>query len=1149
MRLIDQESRDQIRTNFDQNIVVEAAAGTGKTTELIQRIIGLLTAGRTSVEKIIAVTFTEKAAGELKLRLRSELDRARRHSIDATHRQYLDHALAHLEEARISTIHALCADMLRERSIEARVDPNFEVLTEAQTRALYREVFRSWFEQVLESPPEGVRRFLRRNTRGSVVEELIQAGLDLAAWRDFPARWRRDPFNRTSEIDWLVDQLYAFAELTRGPDKPSNQTFIDTAPVRSIVDELKHAEEDHERDYDDLEALFVSLAKDWEYQRFRDPRSGYTRYKENVDREQIKNAHSELLLAIANFVRNANADLAPLLQAELSEAAAEYQLAKNRAGKLDFLDLLIRMQDLLYNSHSARVDFQNRYSHIFVDEFQDTDPLQSEILLLLSADNESVRDWRMVNPLGGKLFIVGDPKQAIYRFRRADVGTYEEVKELLRDRGALLVQLTTSFRSVPAIQHMINKSFTAEIDGNTENLQASYVPLSPFRSDFPNQPAIVAFPVPEPYGMRRFSVKAVEQSLPDAVAAFVSWLVKESGWTVADKNKSDSRIPLSFGHICLLFRRLYSWNDEIARPYIQALEARDIPHLLVGGRSFHDREEVETMRSALTAIEWPDDELSVFATLHGSLFAIRDDFLFEYRHRYGKLHPFHITRELLSDELRPIADALSILRELHRYRNQRPVPETIEILLQETRAYVAFALRPSGEQVLANVLHISELARKYESSGGLSFRGFVTALQGGADAFETGEAAIFEEGGEGVRLTTVYKAKGLEFPVVILADLTGKISRNIPSRHFDVTKKLCAIPLANCEPRELQENEASELGRDRAEGVRVAYVAATRARDLLVVPTIGDHPFGIWDRINESWVSPLNKALYPPVDSYRHAEQSLGCPNFGQDSVLLRPENESADKNNISPGRYHFDWNNAGYDITWWDPKALKLKVRQSFGIRLEELLKPDRQTIEQDLGEYEEWRNTSRQNVDSGSTPSFIVQTASEISRMSGNEGESEIGIVEIPRVTGRPTGARFGTLVHAVLSLVDFDASQELLERTIDLEARILGAPQEETDAAYVVLQTVLKHPLLERARAASTSGNCHRELPITLTRDDGMIIEGIVDLAFLEGSAWTIVDFKTDRDLSVDLRQYKIQVGLYAKAVSLATGVPAVAFVLSI
>ena len=205
MKLVDQSARDAVRSDLDKTLVVEAAAGTGKTSELVQRMIAVIAAGKTTIDRIAGVTFTEKAAGELKLRLRSELERARRAEKNSATRNRLEQALAHLEEARLSTIHSFCGDLLRERPVEARIDPQFEVLTEAQSLHLYREAFRSWFERKLEDLPEGTRRILRRKTRKSPTETLISAGWELSKWRDFSAKWQRPTYDRQFAIDALVE--------------------------------------------------------------------------------------------------------------------------------------------------------------------------------------------------------------------------------------------------------------------------------------------------------------------------------------------------------------------------------------------------------------------------------------------------------------------------------------------------------------------------------------------------------------------------------------------------------------------------------------------------------------------------------------------------------------------------------------------------------------------------------------------------------------------------------------------------------------------------------------------------------------------------------------------------------------------------------
>ncbi|MGB9202385.1 MAG: UvrD-helicase domain-containing protein, partial [Terriglobales bacterium] len=278
MKLIDQDARDAIRNALDKTLVVEAAAGTGKTSELVQRMIAVVAAGKTTIDRIAGVTFTEKAAGELKLRLRSELEKARHAKQNPATRNNLEQALAHLEEARLSTIHSFCADLLRERPVEACIDPQFELTTEAQSLRIYREAFRTWFERKLEDLPEGTRRSLRRKTRNSPTETLISAGWELSKWRDFSAKWRRPAFDRKSAIDGIVGNFHQLAQLTNDPSDPGNNLFRDTAPVRALSENIRASERDRRRDYDGLEATLVLLTSDGQYQRFRDPRKGKTQY-------------------------------------------------------------------------------------------------------------------------------------------------------------------------------------------------------------------------------------------------------------------------------------------------------------------------------------------------------------------------------------------------------------------------------------------------------------------------------------------------------------------------------------------------------------------------------------------------------------------------------------------------------------------------------------------------------------------------------------------------------------------------------------------------------------------------------------------------------------------------------------------------------
>src|SRR5687768_12039302 len=249
-KLADAAARGTIATALDDTLVVEAAAGTGKTTELVKRILRIISTGRATVGSIVAVTFTEKAAGELKLRLREALDKERTAATDEQVRTRLGEALAQLEEAHVNTIHGFCAELLRERPVEARVDPLFTVLTEPQAERLYGRAFGAWLLEALERPPEGVRRALRRTSAPSFggvfagdsdgpVDRLRNAGRMLAEWRDFPAAWHRPPFDREAEIDRLVGRLHLLADLTTRASNERDNLFNDTDAVRRLSTQIR----------------------------------------------------------------------------------------------------------------------------------------------------------------------------------------------------------------------------------------------------------------------------------------------------------------------------------------------------------------------------------------------------------------------------------------------------------------------------------------------------------------------------------------------------------------------------------------------------------------------------------------------------------------------------------------------------------------------------------------------------------------------------------------------------------------------------------------------------------------------------------------------------------------------------------------------
>ncbi len=1140
--LEDRSDRDAIRDDLDSTLVVEAAAGTGKTTALVRRILSVVSSGRGELSRLVAVTFTEKAAGELKLRLRGELERGRteaRAKGDDEVRKRLERGLTQLEEAHVGTIHGFCADLLKQRPLQAGVDPLFEVATEEEMDRLYRRAFDRWLQEKLSDPPPGVRRLMRRPAMWDEgpVDKLHRAGYDLLDVRDFPARWQIRPFDRDGEIDALVERAFALAEKAAEAASDRDYLYLDLNELLAFVQDLKGQEQvSGRRDYDVLEHRLGSLKLG--------KKKGRGPYAEGIAREKLIAERDALAFDLASFQKRASSDLAAHLQNELRELVDRYEALKSKRGRLDFLDLLARARDLLKGDPEVRRELQSVFTHIFVDEFQDTDPLQAEILLLLASADPDEDDWRKIVPVPGKLFLVADPKQSIYRFRRADVALYQRVKNQLVRAGARRVHLTVSFRSVPAVQELVNSAMTEAMKPTAENHQADYVELHAHRSKTEGQPAVVVLPVPRPYGdWDKVVFYAIQRSEPLAVASWIRWLLEEShshGWRMSSRG-GEAR-PVAPSDICLLFRRFRSFGRAVTQPYVEALSALDIPHVLVGGRGFHQREEIEAMRVALAAVERPDDELSVFSTLRGPLFSLGDESLFLFRSRHGPLHPFRATRGPLEGDAVSVRGALDVLASLHRDRNRRPVALTIRKLLDETRAHAGFALWQAGDQVLANVLRLVQIARTFEESGGLSFRGFVDHLDSLSEESDRSEQPMIEDGVEGVRLMTVHKAKGLEFPVVILCEITSPFSSGA-SRHVDPDRKLFAMRLAGGSPWELIEHEDTEAQRDRAESLRLLYVAATRARDVLVVPAVADEPQ------ENGWVGPLLPSLYPQEKTYRFPVVAPGCPRFpGDDTVLERPS-RAAVSSSIRPGLHKPE--RGRHEVVWWDPSLFENPLATKPGLRRHTLLQASGgDEPGEGAREYERWLQRRIRILEEGSTPAYRVATVTSLveTEKPAVEGSAEVLVAEVEgRDLLRPGGKRFGALVHEVLARTALEATPSDIEALAESLARILGNSEEERRAATSAVLRALTHPLLERARAASV---VFRETPLVYREPTGRLVEGVPDLVFRDrDSDWTLVDFKTDLRLDIAEDAHRSQVALYKLALEEATSVRAEGWLLYI
>lgn len=1123
----DGPARDGIVTRLDESLIVEASAGTGKTTALVDRILAALQAGYARIEHVAALTFTHKAAGEMKFRLRQKLEQARLQAEDAQVRRRLDEAQTHLEEAYVGTIHSFCAQILRERPVEAFVDPLFEEAAAPQQNALLNEVALAWLDDSILQELPGVRRAMMRMSwldrePDSPASRFTGAIRERVEWRHFPKPWQHPEFPRQPEMQALTQAAAQLAEWRYAARVPSDPLAMALQPAVEFTNWVQRTEALARGQWDAIEARLLQMGRLMK----ASARVGRGEYSMQVSREQVRDLREVMLGALGQFQERANAELAYLLHEELKSAVALYEDLKRRQGSLDFLDLLIKTRDLVRDNLAVRRFLQARYTHLFVDEFQDTDPIQAELLLLLCADDADEQQWREVRVRPGKFFAVGDPKQSIYKFRQADVALYQEVRKMLEGRGVSVLRLTHSFRANVNLQAAVNHAFRGSMKQELGEGHCDYDDLEGSEGPIDGQPSVIALPLTRTKFFNDKPTKtSVQNELPISIVAWLRWLLQESGWKVRDPRAPQQLVPVEPGHVCLLFRKTVDYQTDMLAPYVELLEEAGIPYVSLNVKDSLRREETLAIRTALEAVEWPDDELAVYSALRGPLFGIADDVLFEFAQTIGRLHPLRVEWPATAEHLQPVRQAMEVLAALHRGRNHRPCADTVSELLAATRAHAAMGIKAGGAQSLAGVSKLVELARVYESQGGLSFRDFLGLLEQGSAGEES---STVESDFNGVHLMTVHKAKGLEYPVVVLADLMTSMHRENPQRFVDPIDGLCAHPILGFAPMELVSNQALESQREQAEGLRLAYVAATRARDLLVMPVLGR------GEIENSWLGPLIKAVMPSRP--RGAGRAQGCPDFGL--VTWAGDDEGV---SVQPGQHRIDDH---FDVVWWDPMLLAWKPGSAGEVLRRDLLEPPPTGASTGEPEYRAWAASRERRILAGAKPTWEIVNPSRAA-IDARIQQIEVEVAYVDRAE-RTGGRLFGQLVHALLERIPLDIKIKTLRAEASTEALVLGLSAEVAEAAVEAVSRTLRHSLLQQARA---SLELHREWPVDVVVDEERRLEGSIDLAFRDGEAWHIVDYKTDADTEPLLGAHRQQLAWYAWAIGQLTGRPVRATILSI
>jgi len=1104
----DEAVRSRIRADLDSTLLVEAAAGTGKTTCMVDRMLALVRTGAARPEAIVAVTFTKKAAGELRRRFREKLQQSAATATVAAERTRLEEGMQRIDAMVIGTIHSFAGRLLRERPLEAGVDPGFRELDDPADRLLRRQ---AWREFVTVAPTKHAGLLAQLEAVGLRVGDLSRLFLDrFATYGDVEA-WPA-PETTAPDVTVVVAALEPFVDRIEAGDFP--------APADRGTDELMNALEQFARMFRRSDQTSLVAVMELLQELDRGPKAvmkwwpgaGATEAEEKAARKSLATewtlAWDEAREQIAlPALWQWRAHRYPLAIATLQAATVEYDRLREERGVLSFQDLLCKAAALLGRSVEVRRGFRSRYTHILVDEFQDTDPVQAQLLLLLTADDPAETDWRRCRPVPGSLFVVGDPKQSLYRFRRADIVTYSAARSIIAEHGAVLA-LTTNFRSrgdlvdwtnslfqaeFPPAQTLQSPSFTASTSGRRE----SEVEISG-QQNWLSGLRVLRFVRSGTAGDAWAEREARE------IAAFIRDAI-DGGSAVprtADEAARGITPACRPGDFMIVAR-----ERKHLGIYAEALHAQGLPVDVTGTRGEDQAEPLRTLRGCLAALADPDDPVATLALLRGEVFGLSDADLHTYAAAGGRFVGGIDSPETLDDELRGrCAAAREALARWRRWVRQLPVAAAIERIIDDAGLMLIAAgaegeAGPKGRAVAGLLQKYLETVRRDR----LEIVSVYDCLDLLDDMVDPNARTEFDPLPidavltDRVRVMNLHKAKGLEAAVVFLVDYqcreAGEKPEEGPFLHIDRSADRTEGWLAVTTPIGRGQRIIAAppgwpalCGRERefetAEQIRLDYVAATRPGSCLVVSLFEKHDAGTKSR-PESFQA---EGAWSRFADHLAAAADLPEPAAAVDRGGARPASVATD---------------GGQRET----------PREMLARRLEDCLQPTFARI----------------------SPREVLTEPAE-------------GI----RFTGHGLGEPWGRAIHCLLELVANHPTLDLAAAA----ATVLSAEElspVHVERAVATVQDVMQSDVWRRSQA---SDQRYVEVPFSLqVRGEDLpanvrslvgegdaalptVIRGVIDLVFQEPESdrWTVVDWKTDSvtaasEAALDAH-YRPQIELYAE-----------------
>ncbi|GAC1517606.1 MAG: hypothetical protein NVS1B12_04170 [Acidimicrobiales bacterium] len=1098
----DEEARARIRTDLATTLFVEAGAGSGKTTALVSRVLALVRAGVT-LGDIAAITFTEKAGTELRDRLR--------HELEGGGPAYCD-ALDALDGAAIGTLHAFAQRLLSENPVEARLPPRVEVLDEVTSGLEFERRWAAFRDHLLSDTEleRTILLFLAAGPREDALRVLAMAfddNWDLVAER-VPAV-APDPPSIAELIAPAVASLREACERIHECAVATDSMVKRLTEIAQMLEDLDGAP----TEYDVIECLGNAPS-------FKVDRCGDQRRWGDLPalRSQLSAAGGQLAAARSEVTTACARRLAAAIRRFTLSAAEE----RRAAGQLEYHDLLVLARSLVSDPVVA-ARLHERYRYLLLDEFQDTDPIQVELAVRIAAvadSRQADRAWTDVEVRPGQLFVVGDPKQSIYRFRRADIGMFLLAKRRFGVERGATVELTANFRTGAPIIDWVNAAFGALMapvgagpaagaappaDGAAPPAQPAYVALHAVRSAGPvGPPVAVVGADPHPRGTPAAEVRRAEAV---SVAAAITEALGD-GWSVADP--VGGWRPARLGDITILV------PARTSLPFLEdALDEAGIPFRAESSSLVYATRAVRDLLMVLRAVDDPTDGLRTVAALRTPLLGCGDDDLFRFRvERHGRWS-FLSEQPATVPAEDPVAEGLRYLGSVFATRQWAAPSELLMRIAEERRAFELGFAEGRPRDVWRRLRFVIDQARAWSDATGGSVREYLHWVdEQTAEGSRVSEAVLPETDDDAVRVMTIHAAKGLEFPITIVSGLSA-----VPGGRR-AAAQVVFPPVGEPGYRFGAAVETSEFSAwtpideqmEFHERIRLLYVACTRARDHLVV--------SIHRKERVGTAAPRDRTNAELIAEAAGTGPELRSPIPGP--RVAAP---------IAPAAPIID-----FDAWQTAHRRALARARRPGTVSATALTTEGTPDPSASAG--------SRADLDAPAG-SQADQSASQAEPSPPAATQLDPGLAKRPRDMDLPPwlkgryGTAVGRAVHGVLQTIDL-ATGAGLEAAVAAQCEAEAIPERAEDVVRLA-RSALGSPAVVVAAASPHWREVYACTPV-----GDRLLEGYVDLLYRTPDGLVVVDYKTAASTDPDelarrLLGYRIQGASSALAVAAATAEP--------